>query len=159
VGIRLAAKTRRAGCLLATEQYARALAVFDELADERERAELIDGERFPGQVGSILWSRAVCLEQLGRLGEAHDRAQELLEAIGDGAGLAERHYVAEAYVLTGKYAMARREYGRAHQALDVAIGKCMAEDDADFDTTRRQAEELKASIRKYVRVKDPADKP
>ncbi len=148
------AKTRRAGALFAMRRWGDALALLDELTADKESLAKIDRQRFPDEVATIYSTRAGCLEMLERWSEARKCVADLIEEVGSGITPTQRFYVADAYLLQAKAAVARRAFSTAFKAIDAALAQCASVDDPEIAKVRRQAEELQQSLQARVRTAD-----
>jgi len=148
---RVMAKNRRAGALFAMRRWNEALAVLDELAADKESLARIDRERFPDEVATLYSARSGCLEMLERWPEARDSVADLIKEVGSGNTPTQRFYVADAYLLEAKAAVARRAFSAAFKAIDAALAQSANSDDPQMTKVRRQAQELKQSLQARVR--------
>jgi tetratricopeptide (TPR) repeat protein len=145
------AKSRRAGALFAMKRWADALSILDELVADSDRLVRFPRERRPDELATIYWTRAVCLEQVGRLPAACDAVGSLIGEVGSGTTPTQRLYVAGAYLLQAKAAEARRRFDEALKAVDAAIAQCSRGDEAELKSELHRAEEMRDRLRARVR--------
>ena len=151
---RVLAKARRAGALFALNRWSDALVLLDELVADKESLAKINRERFPDEVATIYSARAGCLEMLQRWPEARECVTDLIEEVQDGNTPTQRFYLADAYLLRAKAAVARRDFSTAFAAIDASLAQCASGNDDQTTKVRRQAEELYESLKARVRTID-----
>jgi len=146
-------RLRRAFSYYAVERFDEALTIFDQLIAEQEKLKaagrdgLFNRARFPDEIPSIYWSRALCLEALGRLEDARDAIPGLIEEIGSGATPKQRSYLGDAYLLQAKVAESQGNHEQALKATDAALAHCARYDEPWVAQARHDAEQMQQAIK------------
>jgi tetratricopeptide (TPR) repeat protein len=145
------ARVRRAVALGSLQRYDEALEILDALI-----ASPISFPDFPDELPSIYWSRAVYLQQLGRVDEADGAAEELLAKAGSGATPKQRGFVAQAFLLQAQSAEATGRLDDALAAAEAAIAQCsIVENPSRRSEVLGAAEPLRASLLERVKRAGP----
>ena len=123
----LAFRNRRAAALYTVKRWNESLAVLDGLISDMRKLEaaglghVFQSEDRPDEIPTIYWTRAVCLDELGRRTEARDAIGDLIEQIGSGATPTQRAYLGDAYVLQARIAESQGQHAQASAAVDAAL--------------------------------------
>ncbi len=141
-------RIRRGFSLFRVRRLDEALEIFDRLVADQKKlkaAELdvFPRDRWPDELPALYWSRAMCLNALGRLLEARDALPDLIEEIGSGTTPTQREYLGGAYILQAKVAESEGDYEQALRALDAVLAHCGRYDEEWVDRLRQPAERQK----------------